>query len=115
MPVALHRLDCLAFLTGRNALTIVKPDTLIRWHRKGFRLFWKHKSRPRGRPCVPVELRKLIVEMAESNPTWGGSALPTNVPRDWRPDFTANDPRIDECWSATNPLQKESSAPGSFP
>jgi putative transposase len=55
----------------RTALTIVKPDTLIRWHRKGFRLFWKHKSRPRGRPCVPAELRKLIVEMAECNPTWG--------------------------------------------
>ena len=55
----------------RNALTIVKPDTLIRWHRKGFRLFWKYKPRPRGRPCVPAELRKLIVKMAECNPTWG--------------------------------------------
>jgi hypothetical protein len=54
-----------------NALTIVKPDTLIRWHRKGFRLFWRWKSRPRGRPCVPAELRKLIVEMATNNPTWG--------------------------------------------
>jgi putative transposase len=42
-----------------NALTIVKPDTLIRWHRKGFRLLWKWKSRPRGRPRVPAELRKL--------------------------------------------------------
>src|SRR5215472_9608731 len=55
----------------RNALTIVKPDTLIHWHRKGFRLFWKHKSRPRGRPRVPAQLRKLIVEMVTSNPTWG--------------------------------------------
>src|SRR5437879_814239 len=36
----------------RDALIIVKPDTLIRWHRKGFRLFWKWKSRPRGRPRV---------------------------------------------------------------
>jgi putative transposase len=48
----------------RNALTIVKPDTLIRWHRKGFRLFWRWQSRPRGRPRVPAELRKIIVEMA---------------------------------------------------
>jgi putative transposase len=55
----------------RNALAIVKPDTLIRWHRKGFQLFWKWKSQPRGRPCVPAELRKLIIEMATSNPTWG--------------------------------------------
>jgi hypothetical protein len=55
----------------RNALAIVKPDTLIRWHRKGFRLFWKWKSRPRGRPPVPAQLRKLIVEMATQNPIWG--------------------------------------------
>src|ERR1700756_2992268 len=37
----------------RDALIVVKPDTLIRWHRKGFRLFWKWKSRPRGRPQLP--------------------------------------------------------------
>jgi putative transposase len=55
----------------RNALIVVKPDTLIRWHRRGFRLFWKWKSRPRGRPRVPDDLRKLICEMAMSNPTWG--------------------------------------------
>jgi putative transposase len=55
----------------RNALTIVKPDTLIRWHPKGFRLLWKWKSQPRGRPPVPAQLRKLIVDMATSNPTWG--------------------------------------------
>ena len=55
----------------REALTIVKPDTLIRWHRQGFRLFWRWKSKPRGRPRVPVELQKLIVEMANENPTWG--------------------------------------------
>jgi transposase InsO family protein len=59
------------FFDWRNALTIVKPDTLIRWHSKGFRLFWKCKSRPRGRPRIPVQLRKLIVDMATQNPTWG--------------------------------------------
>src|SRR4249919_3098353 len=44
----------------RDALWNVKPDTLIRWHRKGFRLFWRWKSRPTGRPRVPKELRQLI-------------------------------------------------------
>ena len=48
----------------RDALTVVKPDTLTRWHCKGFRLFWKWKSRPRGRPQVPTHVRKLIAEMA---------------------------------------------------
>jgi putative transposase len=55
----------------RDVLTVVKPDTLIRWHRKGFRLFWKWKSRANGRPRVPVDIQKLIVEMATNNPTWG--------------------------------------------
>jgi len=48
----------------RNALIAVKPATLSRWHRTGSCLFWEWKSRPSGRPCVPVQLRKLIVEMA---------------------------------------------------
>jgi putative transposase len=59
------------FFEWPGALTIVKPETLIRWHRKGFRLFWKWKSRPRGRPRVPADLRALIAEMASDNPTWG--------------------------------------------
>jgi len=48
----------------------VKPDTLIRWHRKGFRLFWKWNSRAAGRPRVSLDVRKLIGEMAKNNPTW---------------------------------------------
>src|SRR5215831_12671110 len=55
----------------QTALIVVKPDTLIRWHRKGFRLFWKLKSRPRGRPPVPANVQKLIKEIALNNPTWG--------------------------------------------
>jgi transposase InsO family protein len=55
----------------KNALIVVKPDTLIRWHRKGFRLFWRWKSRPKGRPTLPEELKKLIAEMAVANITWG--------------------------------------------
>jgi transposase InsO family protein len=55
----------------RQALTIIKPATFIGWHRQGFRLFWKRKSRPRGRPRIPAELQKLIVEMGNDNPAWG--------------------------------------------
>jgi putative transposase len=54
----------------KDALMIVKPETLIGWHRKGFRLFWRWKSRP-GRPALPQEIRSLIVRMARENPTWG--------------------------------------------
>ena len=50
---------------------MVKPDTLVLWHRKGFRLFWRWKSRPKGRPTLPEELKKLIAEMAVANITWG--------------------------------------------
>src|SRR5208283_438887 len=54
----------------KEALVIVKPETLIRWHRKGFKLFWKWKSQA-GRPRIPENVRKLIVQMAQENPTWG--------------------------------------------
>jgi hypothetical protein len=48
----------------RDALVNVKPDTLIRWHRKGFRLSWRWKSKLRGRPRLAKDLRQLIREMA---------------------------------------------------
>jgi 2-methylcitrate dehydratase PrpD len=49
-------------------LVIVKPETLIGWHRKGFKLFWEWKSQA-GRPRIPENIRKLIVQMAQENPT----------------------------------------------
>ena len=55
----------------RDALWNVKPDTLIGWHRRGFRLFWRWKSKPTGRPRLPQDLRQLIREMAVRNVTWG--------------------------------------------
>jgi hypothetical protein len=55
----------------RGALVVEKPDTLIRWHRRGFRLFWRWKSEPVGRPAVPKYLQELIRKMAAENPTWG--------------------------------------------
>jgi hypothetical protein len=52
-----------------NALVIVKPETVIRWHRAGFRLFWRWKSRSRlGRPKVSLEIRQLIRDMSLANP-----------------------------------------------
>lgn len=55
----------------QNALVIVRPETLLRWHRKGFRLLWRWKSRPRGRPPLLEEIQALIRRMARENPTWG--------------------------------------------
>ncbi len=49
---------------------IVKPETLIGWHRRGFKLFWKWRSRV-GRPRLPENIRKLIIRMALENPTSG--------------------------------------------
>lgn len=54
----------------REALMVVKPETLIGWHRRGFRLFWRWKSKG-GRPRLPRNIRLLIAEMAAENPTWG--------------------------------------------
>jgi putative transposase len=54
----------------RQALAVVQPATLTRWHRQGFRLFWQWTSRP-GRPPLPAELQVLIRHMARDNPSWG--------------------------------------------
>jgi hypothetical protein len=58
----------------RPALVIVQPKTLIRWHHQGFRMFWRYKSRP-GRPRIPIELRRLIREMALTNVSWGEEGI----------------------------------------
>ena len=59
------------FVDWRELLTIVQPDTLVRWHRDLYRLFWRVKSRQRGRPRIPIEVQRRIVEMATKNCTWG--------------------------------------------
>ncbi len=67
----------LVLLAGRvqqwkDTLLILKPDTLLRWHRQGFRLFWKIKSRNRGgRPRLAIETINLIQQMAKENLLWG--------------------------------------------
>jgi hypothetical protein len=64
-------------LTGwRTTLVIVKPETVIAWHRRGFRLWWAWRSRRRiGRPTVPTDIRTLIRDMAHANPRWGAPRI----------------------------------------
>ena len=59
-----------------DALVIVQSGTVIRWHRAGFRWFWRWKSRSRGgRPKVPLEIRQLIRTMSLANPLWGAPRI----------------------------------------
>jgi len=56
----------------RQHLTIVQPDTVVRWHRAGWRLYWRWKSKPGpGRPKIPLEVRALIGQMSLENRLWG--------------------------------------------
>ena len=54
----------------RDALVAVRAETLIRRHRKGFRRFWRWKSKPAGRPRLPKHLQELIRRMSAKNPNW---------------------------------------------
>ena len=59
-----------------DALAIVRPATVIKWHRAGLRLYWRWESRPRGgRPSVPPEIRRLVREMSIANPPWGAPRI----------------------------------------
>jgi hypothetical protein len=60
----------------RSALIIVKPETVIAWHRRGFQLYWSRKSRHLpGRPSVPAEVIALIRKMSQANPRWGAPRI----------------------------------------
>jgi putative transposase len=60
----------------RSALVIIKPETVIAWHRRGFQMFWTWKSRRRtGRPTVAAEVCVLIRTMSQANPRWGAPRL----------------------------------------
>jgi len=94
----------------RDALVVVRPETLIRWHRAGWRLFWRGKSRP-GRPPIPLELRQLIRRMATENPLWGeerianelllklGLRVSPRTVRKYLPKRPPGRPRGDQRWS----------------
>jgi hypothetical protein len=62
--------------TVLHALAVLKPDTVIKWHRAGFRSYWRWRSRRRGgRPTLPTEIRKFIREMSIANPLWGAPRI----------------------------------------
>ena len=70
--VGLYRL----FPSVRDALRIVQPETVIGWHRAGFRAYWRWKSRRRGgRPTMSGEIRRLIRAMSLANPLWGAPRI----------------------------------------
>ncbi len=59
-----------------SALAIVRPETVIRWHRAGFRLYWRWRSRPcGGRPKVSMDVRELIRDISSANPLWGAPRI----------------------------------------
>src|SRR5260370_14374340 len=65
-----------------KVLTIIRPETLVRWHRAGFRCYWRWKSRPLGgRPQIEIELRGLIRRMSVENPLWGAPRIHGELPR----------------------------------
>src|SRR5882762_8574653 len=67
---------CRLFHKMYGPLAIVRPETVIRWHRAGFRSYWRWKSKHRcGRPAVTVEIRQLIRQMSGANPLWGAPRI----------------------------------------
>jgi putative transposase len=92
------------FLGWQTALFLVQPQTVIQWHRLGFRLFWRWKSRrPRGRPPADRPLINLIRRMWQANPTWGsrriqaelaklGIAVSDSTIRKYRPKLRRSSP-----------------------
>ena len=94
----------------RDAIVIVGPSTIIRWHRLGWRIFWRWKSRA-SRPLIPAELQQLIRRMATENPLCGeerianellvklGIRLSPRTVRKYMPKQSPGIPRADQCWS----------------
>jgi putative transposase len=62
-------------LLSRATLHIVRPDTVVRWHRQGLRCYWHWKSRKRGRPAIDPETIQLIRRMCRANPLWGAPRI----------------------------------------
>jgi len=58
-----------------NTMVLVKPATVVQWHRKGFRLYWRRRSRRLGRPRMNREIRELIRKMSLANPLWGAPRI----------------------------------------
>ncbi len=68
-------IHCL-FLDVASRITLIRPETIVGWHRAGFRAYWRWRSRPRwGRPRAPFELRRLIRETSVDNSLWGAPRI----------------------------------------
>jgi len=61
----------------RDVVYIVQPDTVVRWHKRAFKLYWRRKSErgKRGRPSTDPEIRSIVLKMAEENPLWGAPTI----------------------------------------
>jgi putative transposase len=105
------------FFDWRDALVVVRPETMIRWHQAGWKLFWRLKSRP-GRP-IPLQIQSLIRRMAHDNPSWGEERIanelllkldirvsPRTVNR-YLPKRPTGRPRADMRWSTFLHLHAE--------
>src|SRR5438552_13292749 len=69
-----------------SAITIVRPETVLRWHRMGFAAYWRWKSRsPGGRPRIAKEVRDLIRRMSLENPLWGATKIHGEIAQAWYP------------------------------
>jgi hypothetical protein len=67
---------CRLFPSASGALAVVRPEIVVRWHRAGFRSYWRWKaSRRLGRPAVSSEIRQLIRELSIANPLWGAPRI----------------------------------------
>jgi hypothetical protein len=64
-----------------DAMVLVKPATVIQWHHKGFRLYWRRRSRPLGRPKKSIQVRDLIRRMSMANPLWGAPRVHGELPK----------------------------------
>src|SRR5215470_2458013 len=58
-----------------DAMVLVKPATVVQWHRKGVRFYWRWRSRRPGRPKIGTEIRALIRRMSKENPLWGAPRI----------------------------------------
>jgi hypothetical protein len=97
----------------QDALINIKPETFLGWHRKSFQLLWRWKSRPRGRPRVPRQLRELIFKMAHQNQNLFAFHVSTLSRRMRKNSFPR---RRSGCeWGKTGHPQCKRTIPSSFP
>ena len=104
------------FCNRRDALVVVRPETIVCWHRVGWRLLWRLKSRP-GRPPVPKQVQALIRRMGDENSTWGEKRIANELllkleiqvsprtERKYLPRRSPGRPRGDLRWSTFLRLQ----------